>query len=353
MRRFSLVLLLALAVVAASCSSSEAEEPALSVPDSSSSTAAPVSTTAPMVTPDDEGDGSDPLAVLDNLVPETGAWLGSSVDFQDGNDDIMLLGNREGSIDREFDLFRDYRRWGQVLPDPDHTELVAQGRIIMYSWKPDRPWAEIAAGAEDDEIRVTAARFREFGGHTMLAFHHEPEDEVGGQFGTAADYAAAFRHIHDIFEEEGADAVVFVWALIGYENWFPLYDELYPGDDVVDWIAWDPYNWAICRPQSPWESMEEASAPFYELATTTWPDKPLMVAEFGTSEDPADPEAKANWFRDLAAMAETERPSVRAWVYFDLGHPAIECHWRLDSSDRSIIGFAEAGATPWLNPLAG
>ncbi|MCP5025848.1 MAG: hypothetical protein GY929_06145 [Actinomycetia bacterium] len=353
MSRSCLGPLLALAVLATGCSSAP-DETLSPGPGSSSSVSATDSTTSPVTTTTGPpSDNSDPLAALDQLVPASGAWLGSSVDFQDGNDDIGLLGTREVQIEREFDLFRDYRRWGQVLPDPAHAELAAQGRIIMYSWKPDRPWAEIAAGAEDDEIRATAARFLEFGHHTMLAFHHEPEDEVGGQFGSAADFAAAFRHVHDIFEQEGAGAVVFVWALIGYRNWFSLYDELYPGDDVVDWIAWDPYNWAICRPLSPWESLEEASAPFYELATATWPDKPLMVAEFGTSEDPADPEAKANWFRDFAAMAEAARPAVRAWVYFDLGHPAIECHWRLDSSDRSILGFSEAAATPWLEPRAG
>ncbi|MCP3856307.1 MAG: hypothetical protein GY698_16450 [Actinomycetia bacterium] len=353
MRRSPLGPVLALAVLAAACSGLSSSPPVASPTTSSSSVPAAVTTT---VTPD-EGPaidaGDDPLAALDHLVPESGAWLGSSVDFQDGNDDIALLGAREEQIGREFDLFRDYRQWGQEFPDPAHVELAAQGRIVMYSWKPNRPWAEIAAGGEDAEIRATAARFLEFGGHTMLAFHHEPEDEVGGRFGSAADFAAAFRHIHEVFQEEGAGDVVFVWALIGYERWFPLYDELYPGDDVVDWIAWDPYNWAACRPLVAWETLEEASAPFYELAAATWPDKPLMVGEFGTSEDPGDPDAKATWFRHFAAMAEAERPAVKAWVYFDLGHPAVECHWRLDSSPESLAGFAEAAAIPWLDPLGG
>ena len=44
----------------------------------------------------------------------------------------------------------------------------------------------------------------------FFTVHHEPEDEVGS-YGSIADYANMYRHIHDRFEAKGETNVVYVW----------------------------------------------------------------------------------------------------------------------------------------------
>jgi beta-mannanase len=36
--------------------------------------------------------------------------------------------------------------------------------------------------------------------------------------------------------------VSWVWVVQGGTDASLYEDELYPGDDAVDWIAWDPFN---------------------------------------------------------------------------------------------------------------
>ena len=83
---------------------------------------------------------------------------------------------------------------------------------------------------------------------------HEPEDNAGpcqpgavddakADMGSAEDFRAAFRHVVERVRPV-APNVVWVFSVMGHDpaaSW-----AFYPGDDVVDWVAWDPYNWANC-----------------------------------------------------------------------------------------------------------
>ena len=40
---------------------------------------------------------------------------------------------------------------------------------------------------------------------------------------------------------------------------------MWPGTGYVDWIAWDPYNFAGCRGR-PWQNFTATVNPFYQLA---------------------------------------------------------------------------------------
>lgn len=54
------------------------------------------------------------------------------------------------------------------------------------------PWSRIASGGEDRVIVRQAAAFRALGKPILEAFHHEPEDDLGGN-GTAAQYVDVAR----------------------------------------------------------------------------------------------------------------------------------------------------------------
>ncbi len=307
----------------------------------------PPATTTPAPTtpaPTTTVGGGSGGGVRANLAPASGTLFGSS----------RWSPELEGQLGRKLDIAHFYHLWDQPFPTPDERSLAAGGRYLLLNWKPARrgggkvTWAAVASGREDAQIAATAARIRSLGAKLFLTFHHEPEDEVG-QWGSAADYAAAWRHVHDTFAALGVTNVVWVWDMMGFvQGWGGLYPQLYPGDRYVDWIAWDPYNWAGCRSGVKWRTFSEITRPFYDWATASHPGKPLMLAEYGTMEQAAG--AKARWFLDELASLRTERPQLKAVVYFNTGPPDFgTCNWRVTSSPASLDAFRRIGLDPHLH----
>ena len=166
---------------------------------------------------------------------------------------------------------------------------------------------------------------------------------------TAADFRAFFRHTVQVLRANGADRVVPIVNYTGaphwgYEEWW---DDLYPGDDVVDWIAEDPY--AFGQPPI-WRSdftgmVNRVQGPpgfpgFYKWARAEHPSKPIMLAEWGVDDVDDDAQYKAEFF---AATLEQLRdlPKVKALVYWDHPGAPIVGETRVGSSSQSLREFKE------------
>jgi hypothetical protein len=205
-------------------------------------------------------------------------------------------------------------------------------------------WSAIADGSQDEWISQRADAVKALGSPVYLAFHHEPEDDLA-TWGTPGDYAAAFRHIVTVFRSRGVTNVAFVWNMM---NWTfepqsgrdP--NAYYPGDSYVDIIGVDGYNWYPGREGSPWQTFRQVFQTSNEFAVVH--NKPWMVVETGTQEDPDQPGRKAQWFTDIVATAKGW-PLLKAVIYFD----AIkEYDWNTDSSVSSTRGFALLGHHPYM-----
>src|SRR5207244_2213301 len=143
--------------------------------------------------------------------------------------------------------------------------------------------------------------------------HHEPYDETKTGWGTPADFAGAWRRVVDIFRAHNATNVSWVLVLTGWDYSVSGRPEsLYPGDAYVDWIAADPYNF-FTRDKK-WSDLSTVAEPFYAWGSAR--AKPLMLAEWGTEEDPAVPGRKAQWF-DNARTWLKARPNIKAAIYFN------------------------------------
>ena len=225
-----------------------------------------------------------------------------------------------------------------------HDQLARQrtnGSIVT--------WSSIANGSQDAWIGQRADAFRNFGYPVYLAFHHEPEDDPGA-FGTPADYAAAFRHVVDVFNSHGVTNVAFVWNLMSW-TFAPGSGKdpnaYYPGDSYVDIVGADGYNWAPGRPGSAWTSFGQIFQNVYDFAVAH--GKPLMAVEYGVQEDPSDPYRKAQWFQDALATIKSW-PMFKGLIYFDENKNQP---WITDSSPISMAGYAAMAADPYLNGQGG
>ena len=174
----------------------------------------------------------------------------------------------ESRIGRTTGIDRSYAYWDDVQPSGTVTSDLALGRVPLLSILPRNrsgvvvPWAGIASGAVDDAIRRQATSLAALPGGVILALHHEADIAVG--YGTSEEYVAAYRRYVSVFRSVGATNVVFAWVLTPHTFKVPANaDAWYPGDDVVDWIGADAYNFGSCNHS--WES-------YYSKTIETFPN---------------------------------------------------------------------------------
>jgi hypothetical protein len=241
-------------------------------------------------------------------------------------------------------------------------EVLARGAMPMVTWEPadwtrgaDQPdyqLRDILDGNHDPYVRQFAQDSKDYGKPFYLRFAHEmnghwyPWSPLANGNGGAEEYVAAWRHVHGIFEQEGATNVRWVWNpdLSDSDRSTPnrpSYASLYPGDGYVDWVAIDAYNWGASQPQwSSWQTFPEMfEASYEEMDALT--DKPMMVGETGSAESGGD---KAAWIRrTFLADIPSRYPRVRAVIWF---HENKETDWRVNSSEGSLEAYREVAASP-------
>lgn len=91
----------------------------------------------------------------------------------------------------------------------------------------------IAAGEFDQKIRMLARTFVAMNVPVFLRPGYEFGGNGQGQYASKRFWVPAWRRIHDIFRQEGANKVAFVWNTLDATD----YLEYYPGDNYVDWWA--------------------------------------------------------------------------------------------------------------------
>ena len=302
-----------------------------------STTRQPPSTTQPTSSPGG-APSPGPAGFSSVMAPNSGALWGTS----------KFDRAWEAQMGRKFDIVHFYHQWTQDFPTAEERSLAAEGRLLLINWKSPGSWPAVANGSQDGQITETATRLKAFGRKMFLGFHHEPENDIGAA-GQPADYARAFRRVVDVFNRVGADNVLFVWNMMGYVGGYGnIYPTLYPGDQYVDWIAYDPYNWYGCKAGQRGRSFAEITKPFYDWTAANTPGKPLMLAEYGLREQAAGMPSKADWFRDELVQLRTTRTRLKALVYFNNDH---NCDWRITSSSASVAAYRDIGRDAHLNRL--
>ena len=300
---------------------------------------------------------AEPVPLSNKLVPSHGALFGIAVQGRAGRDPEQEVLYLESVIQRRYDLHRRYYRWDESFPGVYESASLSAGRIPIISWNAKTianvaiKWADIARGAHDSLINTRADAVKALGKPVMMVFNHEPENDIGTtKRGTPADFVAAWRRIVTMFRARGATNTVWVWNLMAFSfqtnsGRNPL--DYYPGNDVVDWMAADGYNWfgSAHVQNQPWRSFASIFQPFYDWGKAR--GKPLAVFETGVLDDTAtpDPNRKAQWFRDMLATMKSW-PAMKAIVYFN------GSGWHFDSSVAATNAYRAIGLDPWLNPQA-
>lgn len=251
-------------------------------------------------------------------------------------------------------IYHTYHSGDQLFPTSAEIAVAHQSghpRLLLLNWKvaAGTTWAKVAAGAADARIDREAAYLkRNFTDRFFLVLHHEPEDNVkpaSGSGMTASDFAAMFRHTVLRLRADGVHNAVTVVAYMNYEKWnnSSWWPQLYPGDDVVDWIGVDTYLNADPGGfhNGDFASMVDRTTNrkvfpgFYDWATARHPAKPIMLAEWGVYGSAAH---KASVFATVLPQI-SRFPAIKAMVYFDTPKDQGGRDIRINSSASSTAAF--------------
>ena len=144
---------------------------------------------------------------------------------------------RRRQLGREQRIVHRYYSWADV---PDREPEVSRDSVLMVSWRGTK-LARINNGSSDRNIASVAGKLAGMKRPIMLRWGWEMNGEWFGWDGShnghdPAAYVRAWRRLHRIFREHGADNVAWVWS----PNWnsrpavaWNRLHRYYPGDDYV------------------------------------------------------------------------------------------------------------------------
>jgi hypothetical protein len=155
---------------------------------------------------------------------------------------------------------------------------------------------------------------------------------------TPEDFKAAWRHMHKIFKEENATKIIWVFCPNVPDVPSSSYRALYPGDEYVDWVGLDGYNWGTTQSWSQWLSFKDIFTDSYNTITTIAPNKPLMIAEVNSTNQGGDKQA---WYLNTFEHEIPEKfPKISAVVVFNEDKTVQEkVNWKVDITPESLQGF--------------
>ncbi len=301
-----------------------------------------------------EADASDDEPLQLPFPERDGVLLGVAV--PEGR--AALVRDLEVETGASFTVIRVFSRWDSTFPDANQQALLDAGRRLHMSVRPSvggQPilWRDLAEAQPGDplydELVVWADRMVALGPGHYVTINHEPETNESADNGSAEDFVAMWRRFVEVLRDRGGEETVVVWTMTSGSFSDGEADEWYPGDDVVDVVGADVYNWYTCQGSDrPWVDLETLLVD--PLAFADAHDKPLALPEFGSSEDRNDPDRKAAWLRDAAATLDREdiAEKVEFAAWFNVTAPGgtwPECVWSHDSNASSAAAFGEFART--------
>ena len=155
-------------------------------------------------------------------------------------------------------------------------------------------------------------------------------------------FVAAWQYLWKRVYDAGATNVVRVWCPNARGFKHGEAQPFYPGDEWVDWICTDGYNWSPGRSYEDWRNFTEIFDESYQFAVSRY--KPLMIGEWGVME--RDPGDKAAWIREAQAVVRDHLPGVAAVLAFSVDHLF---DWRVTTSPDAYQAYTEWAQDPYYN----
>ncbi len=271
------------------------------------------------------------MPTLDNAAGKKHASVGWFIDLEDDALTLPVYNLPKNNLYRQLE------------------ELWKAGYISFVNLSSRNATAlQIANGERDREIAFAAEFYKnwlDLGGNRRAFI--APLQEMNGYWvtygGDPENYKRAYHRIIDIFEQKGVtrNKVWWVFAPNGWpdvdEDPDNVFENYYPGDERVDFVAFSSYNYGYCPATfgpnfdyGKWETYEDLFAKHIARMQALAPGKKIIIRETASSawdaiEDPATKEKirvfdegkKNQWLIDSYNFFASQ-PSVIGVYYFNM-----------------------------------
>lgn len=252
------------------------------------------------------------------------------------------------TVGREPVIVSSYKSWGlEPFPRDEMEDVWNHGAVPLVTWEPwtytERPISlrGIAAGRYDRYVHRVGRSAAAWGRPILVRFAHEMNGDWypwgrGRDGNTPRIYRKAWKRLVRVFRTEGASNVEWVWTPNVNNGSYP-FAQYFPGDEWVDWVGLDGFNWGT---DGQWRSFTEIFGPSYE-ALGRLSTRPMIVAETASNESGGD---KAAWVASALRREIPRFSRIRGVVWFSEDFEDIAA--RVNSSRAALHAFRSAIASP-------
>jgi hypothetical protein len=238
---------------------------------------------------------------------------------------------------RAPDIREYYDSWGDDFDAEGNAFLWQHGQLPMMALVPaDTALADIAGGYDDTYVHRLARQIAAYHGPLVLSLAGEmngPWNSWGPGHAKAADFTAAWKHVHDVFRQEKVTNVIWVWSphVIDSGTTAKL-KPYYPGDAYVDWVGLIGYYGPIDG-----TAFSSLFAPTMKTVAAFAARKPVLITETGVAESPR----KEAQVRDLFKGAAGAGVIGLVWYDQRKDWPGSSqmMDWRIDTSIGARAAF--------------
>lgn len=274
--------------------------------------------------------------------------------------------------------------------NPDGTTAIPAIPIISWDLG-STSLTDIAAGVYDTSTIIPAALKckawpasnpgnpaygSQPGGQVIIRFCHEMNGTWSGynphtQGKTSAQFVAMWQHVVQVFAAQGATNARWHWCPNQYNpgaadagndsatRSSAGLQQLYPGDNYVDYVGIDGYNRSSADGGNNWVTFLNTFQYSYNTmysgdSFTSGPicgsTKPMILGEIGCWETDSTSgagagQSKAQWFLDMLTVIPADMPNIIGVCYWD-EIPNNYLEYFLDSSPAATAGW-ETVANTW------
>ncbi len=231
---------------------------------------------------------------------------------------------------RQPDLVGYFSSWAQPFNTAFATTLHDHGSETLVQLDPtDASVAAIAAGDYDDYLRTYADSVRDFGHPVVIGFGHDMNTRAyswGYRHTPPATFVAAWRHLVNVFRQEGADNVTWLWTIEADGPGIGPAAPWWPGSQYVTWVGIDGFYY---RPSDTFPTLFGPTLAQVQRLTS----EPILLSETAVSPQAGQAAKIRDLFSGMAAYG------LLGLVWFNEASAGHQQDWRIQDNRAAKDAF--------------